>query len=97
MDLMRRSFGVAAAICSLVVLTGFRRKRKPMKIMAICMVPLMARSGRRLATKLPTNVITSTPMSSGRLFLTSRFLCFLYVHALVALAKTSLARPMPTA
>ena len=49
-----------------------------MKIMAICMVPLMARSGRRLATKLPTNVITSTPMSSGRLFLTSRFLCFLY-------------------
>lgn len=37
-----------------------------MKIMAICMVPLMARSGRRLATKLPTNVITSTLMSSGQ-------------------------------
>ena len=63
--------------CSLVVVTGFNKKRKPIIIKAICIVPFIALSGRRLATKLPMVVTTRTLIRSGRLPLTSRFPLFL--------------------
>ena len=46
-------------------------------ISAICIVPLMACSGRKLATKLPIIVTIRTLTSNGKLFLTSKFPLFL--------------------
>ena len=60
--------GELSSSCSLVLLTGFKRKRKPIIMSAICIVPLIACSGKKLATKLPIIVTTNTLTSKGKLF-----------------------------
>ena len=75
-DWTTRFLGSAAAMASLVVMTGLTMNLMPSSRVIQVEKPPMAEEGTRLDTQLPTRVKHSTAAIITRPFFTSRFLFF---------------------